>query len=548
MSGMDKLAARFPILERLLVLPRPVLMGAAAGLIALIVVSLLWMRGPEYKVLFSNLQDKDGGAIVTALEKQNVPYKFNDSGSAILVPADKVHESRMMLAEQGLPQGGGVGFELMDDPQFGASQFAEQVTYQRAVEGELARSIEAMNSVESARVHLAIPKQTLFVRDRKMPTASVLVKLSPGRSLGDGQIAAIAWLVASSIPGLTADHVSIVDQNGRLLSSSAGLEGIGANQTHLKFTDELEQRLTARIISILVPVVGRGNVHAQVSASMDFAQREQTSEIYRPNQKPDEAAIRSEQTNRTAQAGIGQPMGIPGALSNEPPAPPVAPIENPPGTNAATNATAGTATTVLNPASQTNNATINYELDRTISHVKDSVGTIKRLSVAVVVNYRENESGEVSPLPPEIMQQINALAKEAVGFSDERGDSLNVVNSEFTSSEPQIPVWKDPDMHALAKTLGQYLLLFIAVMLIWLKAFKPLIRALEDRKNMEQAEKQAAVRQAEAERKAKAEIPVKHDHYEDNLNVVKKIATEDPRAVAMVLRTWMNQNDEDSRK
>ncbi|WKU18156.1 flagellar basal-body MS-ring/collar protein FliF [Advenella alkanexedens] len=544
MSGMDKLAARFPIVERLLVLPRPVLMGAAAGLVALIIVSLLWMRGPDYKVLFSNLQDKDGGAIVTALEKLNVPYQFNNNGSAILIPADKVHETRMMLAEQGLPQGGGVGFELMDDPQFGASQFAEQVTYQRAVEGELARSIEAMNSVESARVHLAIPKQTLFVRDRKLPTASVLVTLSPGRSLGDGQIAAIAWLVASSVPGLTAENVSIVDQSGRLLSSSAGLEGIGANQTHLKFTDELEQRLTARIISILVPVVGRGNVHAQVSASMDFAQREQTSEIYRPNQKPDEAAIRSEQTNRTAQAGVGQPMGIPGALSNEPPAPPVAPIENPPGTNA----TAGTATTILNPASQTNNATINYELDRTISHVKDSVGTIKRLSVAVVVNYRENENGEASALPPETMQQINALVKEAVGFSDERGDSLNVVNSEFTSSEPQIPVWKDPEMHSLAKTLGQYLLLFIAVMLIWLKAFKPLIRALEDRKSMELAEKQAALRQEEAERKAKSEIPVKHDHYEDNLNVVMKIAAEDPRAVAMVLRTWMNQNNDDSRK
>ncbi|MFV9473414.1 flagellar basal-body MS-ring/collar protein FliF [Advenella sp. RU8] len=544
MSVMEKLAARFPAVERLLVLPRPVLMGAAAGLVALIVVSLLWMRGPEYKVLFSNLQDKDGGAIVTALEKLNVPYQFNENGSAILVPADTVHETRMMLAEQGLPQGGGVGFELMDNPQFGASQFAEQVTYQRAVEGELARTIEAMNSVESARVHLAIPKQTLFVRDRKLPTASVFLNLSPGRSLGDGQIAAIAWLVASSIPGLTADNVSIVDQNGRLLSSSAGLDGIGANQTHLKFTDELEQRLTARIISILVPVVGRGNVHAQVSASLDFAQREQTSEVYRPNQKPDEAAIRSEQTNRTAQAGIGQPMGIPGALSNEPPGPATAPIQNPPGTNA----TANTATTVLNPSSQTNNATINYELDRTISHVKDSVGAIKRLSVAVVVNFRENENGEVAPLPPETMQQINALVKEAVGFSEDRGDSLNVVNSEFSSSEPETPVWKDPEIHTLAKILGQYLLLLIAVMLIWFKAFKPLIRALEDRKNMEQAEKQAALRQAETERQAKAEIPVKHDHYEDNLNVVKKIAAEDPRAVAMVLRTWMNQNNDDSRK
>ncbi|NLY64831.1 MAG: flagellar M-ring protein FliF [Alcaligenaceae bacterium] len=541
MTNLEKLTARFPFLERLAALPRPVLLGAAAGLVALVIVSLLWLRGPEYKVLFSNLQDKDGGAIVSALGKLNVPYRFNNNGSAILVPGDQVHATRMMLAEQGLPQGGGVGFELMDNPQFGASQFAEQVTYQRAVEGELARSIEAMHSVETARVHLAIPKQTLFVRDRKQPTASVLLNLSPGRSMTDGQIAAIAWLIASSVPGLNADQVSIVDQSGRLLSSGGNLDGLGQQQTHLKFTEELEQRLGARIISILTPVVGRNNVHAQVSAEVDFAQREQTSEVYRPNQKPDEAAIRSEQTNKTAQAGSQTASGIPGALSNEPPSQPVAPITAP---NQAANATGNQpGAVVLNPTSQTQNATINYELDRTISHIKNAVGAINRLSVAVVVNYTEDENGTPAPLSAEIMQQINTLVREAIGFSAERGDSLNVVNSLFSDAEPALPVWKDPDIIALAKILGQYFLLFIALMLIWFKGIKPFLTALQQQKKTEIANQQALIRKEEEARKAKAEEPVKHDHYEDNLRVVKALAAQDPRAVAMVLRTWMNEHD-----
>ncbi|QPT39128.1 Flagellar M-ring protein [Oligella ureolytica] len=541
MTNLEKLTARFPFLERLAALPRPVLLGAAAGLVALVIVSLLWLRDPEYKVLFSNLQDKDGGAIVSALGKLNVPYRFNNNGSAILVPGDQVHATRMMLAEQGLPQGGGVGFELMDNPQFGASQFAEQVTYQRAVEGELARSIEAMHSVETARVHLAIPKQTLFVRDRKQPTASVLLNLSPGRSMTDGQIAAIAWLIASSVPGLNADQVSIVDQSGRLLSSGGNLDGLGQQQTHLKFTEELEQRLGARIISILTPVVGRNNVHAQVSAEVDFAQREQTSEVYRPNQKPDEAAIRSEQTNKTAQAGSQTASGIPGALSNEPPSQPVAPITAP---NQAANATGNQpGAVVLNPTSQTENATINYELDRTISHIKNAVGAINRLSVAVVVNYTEDENGTPAPLSAEIMQQINTLVREAIGFSAERGDSLNVVNSLFSDAEPALPVWKDPDIIALAKTLGQYFLLFIALMLIWFKGIKPFLKALQQQKKTELANQQALIRKEEEAREAKNQEPVKHDHYEDNLKIVKELAAQDPRAVAMVLRTWMNEND-----
>ncbi|MGE8603207.1 flagellar basal-body MS-ring/collar protein FliF, partial [Bordetella trematum] len=217
----SSLLARFPVLEKLRTLPKPVLMGAAAAVVAVIVALALWGREPDYKVLFSNLEDRDGGAIVSALGQMNVPYRFSDNGGAILVPANRVYDARMQLAAQGLPRGGSVGFELMDNARFGASQFAEQINYQRGLEGELARSIEAMHSVQRARVHLAMPRQSLFVRDRQPPTASVLLNLYPGRGLADAQVSAIAWLVASSVPDLNVDNVSIVDQNGRLLSAPA---------------------------------------------------------------------------------------------------------------------------------------------------------------------------------------------------------------------------------------------------------------------------------------------------------------------------------------
>ena len=215
----------------------------------------MWSREPDYKVLFSNLQDRDGGAIVTALTQMNVPHRFNETGTALLVPADKVFNTRMQLASQGLPRGGAAGFELLDTPRFGASQFAEQVSYQRALEGELARSIEALNPVQTARVHLAIPRQSLFVRERQAPTASVLLNVYAGRSLSDAQVSAIAWLLSSSVPELKDENVSVVDQTGRLLSSPGGDgRGIDADQTrHIR---DLEQRTVERIIAILTPLVG----------------------------------------------------------------------------------------------------------------------------------------------------------------------------------------------------------------------------------------------------------------------------------------------------
>jgi flagellar M-ring protein FliF len=559
MSEQAKLLQRFPLLAKVGNWPKPLQLGAAAAAIALIVVLILWSRAPGYRVLFSNLNDQDGGAIVTALGQMNVPYRFSDNGRAILVPADKLYRTRMQLASRGLPQSGEVGFELLDKTRFGASQFTEQITYQRALEGEISRTIEAMNPVRKARVHLAIPKQSLFVRDRETPTASVLVTLYPGRTLSRAQVSAMTWLVSSSVPNLPADHVSIVDENGHLLTSPDGAAGTDSNQRQLVST--IEQRTTQRILTILTPLVGAGNVRAQVNADVDFTQREQTAETYRPNQDPGEAAVRSKQISSSTQTNVAPPRGVPGALTNQPPANATAPIVNPARTanRGTANNRAGASNTDqagatdqeqqnaddTTPRRDRHDATINYELDHTINHTKDPFGTLRRLSVAVVVNYHEGKDGKPEPLDPQTMDKIDSLVRQAMGYSSTRGDTVSVVNSPFTASTANsLPVWKDPYYISLAMQIGQYLLALIAILLIWRGVLRPVVgnftasaRATPDAT----AEDIAAAAQAQAdEEKQKRAREI--NRYEDNLDVARTMASKDPRAVAMVMRTWMEKN------
>ncbi|MDQ8034254.1 MAG: flagellar basal-body MS-ring/collar protein FliF [Bordetella sp.] len=550
----SSLLAKFPALDKVRALPKPLLLGIAAALVAVIAAVTLWSREPDYKVLFSNLDDRDGGAIVTALGTMNVPYRFSENGSALLVPANRVYDTRMQLASQGLPRGGSVGFELMDTARFGASQFAEQITYQRGLEGELARSIEAMNTVQHARVHLAMPRQSLFVRDRQPPTASVLLNVYPGRSLSDSQVSSIAWLVASSVPELTAENVSIVDQNGRLLSNPAG-EGRGMDADQTRYIRDMEQRTVERILTILNPLVGPGNVHAQASAEVDFARREETSESYRPNQDPNQAAVRSKQTSDSHQAGAAAAIGVPGALSNQPPAPTQAPIVNPQAPNqpnpqnaqqqqqqqqGQNTGTGGAAAGQGGPVNDRRDATINYEVDRTISHVKQSVGQLKRLSVAVVVNYMPNKDGEPQALPEEELTKLTNLVREAMGYSEARGDTLNVVNSQFNDTPPALPIWRDPEMIALFKTILTWLI--GAVVLLWLyRRIKP---AVTDYFYPQIDPETEAEQRLEAEREAQAAARAKEvDRYEDNLQRARDMANKDPRAVAMVLRAWMTKDE-----
>src|SRR5574343_1553220 len=465
------------------------LMVAIAALIAVVVGAILWSRQPDWKVLFSNLTEKDGGSIATILEQQNIPHRYSDSG-ALLVPAERVHEVRLKLASQGLPRGGMVGFELMENQKFGVSQFAEQVNYQRGLEGELARTIQSIGSVQSARVHLAIPKPSVFVREEQKPTASVMLNLYPGRALDAGQVAGITHLVSSSVPHLPAANVTVIDQSGALVSQLKNkLTEAGLDPTQIKYVREIESIVVKRIEDILSPMLGQGNFKVQVAADIDFSQTEQTAESYRPNSTPESTSIRSQQNNETA--SVNQAAGgVPGALTNQPPVPATAPLTQPATGQQAGNqpgkpgdiqgkVDAAGVTAPLNAAGQpintSKNATINYELDKTIRHTRQGMGNIRRLSAAVVLNHRKEIDKTGKPITQAItdaeMKQINELVREAMGFSKERGDTLSVANSPFAVSERTeagLPVWKDPEIQAHAGDLLKYLLLFGIAAFIYL--------------------------------------------------------------------------------
>jgi len=572
MSQTAQLLNKLPGYDTLRALPKVALIGLGAALIALIVALLLWSRGPTYQVLFSNLDDRDGGAIVSALGQMNVPYQFNSNGTAILVPQDRVHDVRMQMASQGLPRSGNAGFELLDQSRFGASQFTEQVTYQRALEGELANSIKAVHAVKEARVHLAMPRETLFVRDRQSPTASVVLSLYPGRDLSEGQVSAISWLISSSVPNLHADKVSIIDQNGRLLTAPTG--EMGADNQQRNFVNDIEYRAVQRILTLLNPLVGAGNVRAQVTAEVDFSRREQTSEVYKPNQQPGRAAVRSQQTSSSLQRNPQQPQGVPGALSNQAPNNATANLVNPPAAPNQPQAPAAPATDPANAAAQTANAanataagtdpslvsldeqarllqntgnarndsTVNYEVDRTISHVKGPLGQLSRLSVAVVVKYR-NTDKEQQPLEPEELDKISDLVKQAVGYSADRGDSLSVVNGQFNEQgDIDPPFWKNPEYRELAMELVKYLVFAFILFMAWRIVINPIIQGLIQAKAVADArverQKEESAREQAAEQRA-AEM----SRYEENLNTARTMAHDDPRAVAMVLRSWLNKDE-----
>jgi len=545
------------LVEKLKANPRLPMMLGGAALVAAIAVGVMWSRQPDYKVLYSNLSERDGGAVIQSLQQMNVPYKFAEGGGAVMVPSEKVHETRLRLASQGLPKSGTTGMELMDNQKFGISQFAEQVNYQRGLEGELARSIESIAAVQSARVHLAIPKPTLFVRERQKPTASVVLQLYPGRAIDEGQVAAITHLVSSSVPELTPKSISIVDQHGNLLSGNSDRS---MDATQLKYVQQVEQSYVKRVESILAPILGKDNVHAQVTADVDFSSVEHTDESFKPNQDPTRAAIRSQQTSESSQQGASPVGGVPGALSNQPPAAAVAPVTTPqpprqpgqPNPPAQANQATQTAEKT-GPSSNRRDATTNYELDRSVRHVQQAPGGVKRLSVAVVVNYRAKTDAKGKPITEALsakeLAQIENLTKEAMGFSADRGDSLNVVNSPFTAEnnkEPELPLWKQPQMIDLAKTGVGYLLLALLGVFLWFKVARPVLRkytAPPLPATTEATDTAAEAALPPPEEETNPEVLRLAAKYESDLALVRDAAQRDPRLVASVIKTWM-ANDE----
>ncbi|MGB0129356.1 MAG: flagellar basal-body MS-ring/collar protein FliF, partial [Rhodocyclaceae bacterium] len=525
-------------------------MVAASALIAALVGAWIWARQPDYAVLFSNVSDQDGGAIVTTLTQQNVPYKFAEGGGAIMVPANQVHDLRLRLAAQGLPKGGMVGFELMEGQKLGISQFAEQVNYQRALEGELARSIQSLAAVKTARVHLAIPKQTAFLRDPQKPTASVLVNLQPGRSLDAAQVAGIVHLVSSSVPLLEASSVAIVDQNGKLMSGSEDpARNAGLDPTQINYVQEIEQSYIRRIEAILAPVVGPKNVRAQVAADIDFSQTEQTAENYKPNGTPETAALRSTQSVETTSREPGA-AGVPGALSNQPPVPATAPLTTPPAPGTPAGKPGQPAAPVQPPINTHKESTVNYEVDKTIRHVRQPMGTIKRLSVAVVVNHRQvaGADGKVAakPLGEPELKQINDLTREAMGFNKDRGDTLNVANTPFDASGvetlPDLPLWKDPTAIALAREIGKYLAFALLAAWIYFGVVKPYLRKLSPEPEVaeeEEGKDGEAVAALEGPDGTTLALPPGDMTYEQKLEHARQTAKDDPKMVANIILDWV---------
>ncbi|WP_085316282.1 flagellar basal-body MS-ring/collar protein FliF [Derxia lacustris] len=553
-------------LERLRAAPpktKMMLGGGAAALLALAVAAMLWNRPPDYAVLYSNLMDKDGGAVVAALSQMNVPYR-TESGGVILVPRDKVADLRMRMASQGIVHGGNIGFELMDGQKLGATQFQEQMSYQRALAGELERSIQTVTGVQSARVLIAIPKPSVFVREDLKPTASVMVTLMPGRMLDETQVAGIAGLVSSAVPELSPRNVKIVDQTGKvLLRPEDNTSGLNRNQ--LEYVNRVEEQTIKRINDILEPIVGPENFRVQVTADVDFNQQEQTAETFKPNQDPKEGTVRSVQTV-DAQSRQTTDGGVPGSLTNQPAAATTAPVGQGANPQAAQNASGPNA----GPSDSRKESTINYEVDKQTRVTRVATGAIRRLTTAVVLNHRTLKNPPegvpaTQPLTAQELEQINALVREAMGFNKERGDSLSVSNVPFSLPDvpvaPDVPIWKDPATLALLKDLAPYLALLGIALIVVFGMVRPAIRSLNPPPPEEKDEEvpvplalnadgtpvvpggfEAVVGPDGEEIEALPPPPPKPIPDPKLIEDICVVARNDPKAVANVIKKWMNRD------
>jgi flagellar M-ring protein FliF len=520
---------------------RALMMLSAAGVIAIVSAAWLWSSSPSYSVLFTNLSDRDGGAVIAQLSQMNVPYR-NADGGTILVPAEKVHEARLKLATQGLPKGSVVGFELLESQKFGLTQFQEQLNYQRGLEGELARSIQSLAPVASARVHLALPKNSGFLRDRQVPTASVLLQLHPGKALDRAQVAGIVHLVASSVPELTTKNVSVVDQHGALLAGGSDGEG-NLDGEQLDYVSQIESSTIKRIEDILEPIVGRANVRAQVTADVDFSNVEQMDESYKPNQGADKSSVRSQSSTENSQTGSAGVQGVPGALSNQPPVPPTAPI----------NGQASGATPAPAAPGSTNHReqVTNFEVDKNVRHTKTGSGAIRRLSAAVVINNKAAvpapattaATGAAAAAGPAVstpwsqkeMDNLQALAREAMGFNEKRGDSLNVVNAAFSQVEvlpaEPTPVWQQPEAIALGKEVGKAVLFLMLTLIVVFGVVRPALKAIGSQPAL----------LAPVSTPALEASPAKSDGQNSALDQMRQIARSDPATVANVVKAWVGE-------
>ena len=546
--------------------PLLLLVGVAAAVAVGLSVAL-WWRGPSYSLLYSNLAAEDQAQIAQTLDAAQIPYRIQPGSNAIEVAADRLTDARLKLASQGLPESGG-GFAALDkDPGFGVSQFVENARYQHALETELARTIASLKPVEAARVHLAEPRQSAFVREHHPASASVFVQLKPGRRLAQEQVQAIINLVASSIPELEPGQVTVVDQQGRLLSTPDGHDEFSLREQQFDMAHRLEDDYRQRVEALLEPLVGAGRVRAQVVAQMDMSTTEEAREQYRP----DSQIVRSEQTSEQINHDGGASGGVPGALSNQPPpagvagAPPpaAAPAANataagangaakPPatakGANAATPPAVGVAgaVTAANSESSSKESTRNYEIDRTLAYTRQPAGKLKRLTVAVLIDdahvVDKDGKSRAVPMNAEQLDHITALVKDAVGYDESRGDVVNVVNSSFTEEQQPAPggdlekpsFWEKPLFYNLLKIVAGAVILLV----LTLTVLKPLIASLLGSLRTPRA----ATADETAALASPAPTVTAVVAHEQQLQQARSLVTQDPKRVARVVREWVDQD------
>jgi flagellar M-ring protein FliF len=517
------------------------------ALLAILVAMSFTAKTGDYRVLFPQLSDKDGGAVIDRLAQMNVPYRIADGGSSIMVPGSRVHELRMKLAQAGLPSSGpsaaagSGGYELLDKNSFGQTQVQERMKIQRAIEGELTTTIQSLDSVKSARVHLALPAQNGFFREQQKPSASVVLNLHPGRTLDRAQVAGIVRLVSGSVPELSPKAVSVVDSTGALLSAAGDDETqLGLDSQQLQYRRELEATHHKRILALLEPVVGGDNVRATVTADVDFSQVMQTAEAYAPNQGADaKAAVReqrSEESNQP-QAAAG---GVPGAVANQPPVPAQAPINGaaqPLGAQQAGGAGAATR----------REAATRFEVDKTTTVTRQAVGQVRRLNAAVVVNHRSTTDarGKTStqPLSDKELQELTALVQQGIGFNADRGDVVKVVNVPFRTepvTPPEAtPLWQQPWLLDLLRSAAAPFALALVALVVVFKLIKPAMTQMLAPPPPPPAQPPGS----QLDEVVGAEplpLMAPQPQYVSKIESARAMARQNPAAVASIVRGWVN--------
>lgn len=517
------------------------LMIGLAASVALGVAVALWSQTPTYSLLYGNLSQRDAASVTEALQKSAIPFKIDATTGAVMVASAQLQNAKLKLAADGLPKGGSNGFEMLSEDQgFGTSQFVEAARYQHALEGELAQTISSIRNVESARVHLAIPKRSVFLRKQEEPTASIVVNLYGGRSLDEGQVSSIVHLVSSSVPHLNSSQVTVIDQRGNLLTAGGGASEVGMTSTQFAYTRKVEDSYVKRVEDMLSPLIGAGKVRAQVAAELDFTTTEKTLESF----NPDLPALRSEQTSEDQSSSNASGLGIPGTLSNQPPA---GGTTIPPGTPGSSTDSNG------NSSKRT---TRNYELDKTISHTRLASGEIRRLSVAVVLDDKQTVDGKGAathtPWAPEDIVKFTTLVKESVGFNAQRGDSVQVINAAFqpipeVEPLPEQPIWEKPWVWDVLKQAAGA----IGVLILIFGVLKPTLRSLTE-KGVAHAGALAGGAAGQAGMgedqltlgapRAQGGLPPPQHQYEQQITTAKGLIQQDPKRVAQVVKNWVNED------